>query len=320
MKRLVLIALLGALIVGWLSVPPVEAQKGGVAKDSAGILSGSGSLNTAFTFNLNGGYIAAGDGIRGSGSGSITISGIPSGATVVKALLYWEVLGFIPRAKGVFNGYPIRGQIIGRDVDPCWGLRKITCFRADVTDFVPGNGTYTLSDFPDSGDFGVAPSTEGASLVVVYGDSASPLRTIIINDGCATIGSSGASVTTSLGGFTASASPAAQITYIVGDGQFFSVNEEFTLFNSTTIATDNFDGSDGELWDTDTFNVSSLVSSGDTSATAGIRIEVDCLTWGAAVFAVSSTGGPEFIEAINAAPALSSQHKLTTTWGAIKKR
>jgi len=29
---------------------------------------------------------------------------------------------------------------------------------------------------------------------------------------------------------------------------------------------------------------------------------------------------PEFRDAVNAAPALSAQNKLTTTWGAIKKR
>ncbi|GAI04799.1 unnamed protein product, partial [marine sediment metagenome] len=50
------------------------------------------SLYQRFIFTLPGGYVATGVGMRNRGYGDITISGIPSGSTIEKAYLYWDIL------------------------------------------------------------------------------------------------------------------------------------------------------------------------------------------------------------------------------------
>src|SRR5438132_7351694 len=83
----------------------------------------------------------------------------------------------------------------------------------------------------------------------------------------------------------------ATTTYIVADGQPHPGFGDQTVFNSNVIATDppgSFNGSDGKIWDTDSYNVSALVSVGDTSVTAGLVGLGDCLVHISQVFPASS--------------------------------
>src|SRR5262249_32892605 len=151
-----------------------------------------------------------------------------------------------------------------------------------------GNGVYAVS-FPDAGNFVTAPSTEGASLVVIYKKDGLPNKTILLHDGAVTIPFDGRSVdgssfATTITGFSpASNTPKARITYVVGDGQPF---EDQLFFNGTSLGSNIFSGSSGPLWDNLTFDVSSLISPGTTQVTTFSPIINDCLTFGALVFAI----------------------------------
>jgi hypothetical protein len=128
------------------------------------------------------GYVAAGTGLRNQGSGSITIAGIPSGAKVQKAILYWNVLNSSSPGGGMLvNGASAAGQLVASGPDPCWDGGS-WAFRADVTSQVTGNGSYTLSGYPTGSVSGAnpwngspTPMMEGASLIVFY-ESASTFK------------------------------------------------------------------------------------------------------------------------------------------------
>src|SRR5947209_4223497 len=128
---------------------PAAAQGAGGGSGPGG--SQKNSLNPFLTVTQAGDYAAAGTGMRGTGSGTITIASIPPGATVTQAFLYWATVATTfspPFANGVFNGTPITGVSIGTDGDPCWsGTTTTFAFRANVTALVlpGGNGAYTLT-------------------------------------------------------------------------------------------------------------------------------------------------------------------------------
>jgi uncharacterized protein (DUF2345 family) len=169
---------------------------------------------------LTGDYVSAGVTLRGTGkngiaTGTITIpsatqsaQGIPDGADVVDAFLYWESLENTASASstnGTFNGYSIVGQQIGSDI-PNYTDGAVTgtlrSYRASVNIYLPVgangirivSGPYTVS-LPDSGG-STYPLTEGASLVLVYRVLSPnfPLKSVIIYDGAAQPASSATQV------------------------------------------------------------------------------------------------------------------------------
>ena len=161
---------------------------------------------------VTGDYVSAGVTLRGLGvngkaTRSITIpsyaqsatQGIPDGADVVDAFLYWETVENTPvasSASGSFNGYPIVGQQIGSD-QPGFTDGTLTgtirSYRASVNAYLPvgANGNrivsraYTVS-LPDGGGSAL-PLTEGASLVMVYRvlSPSFPLKSVVLYDGAA---------------------------------------------------------------------------------------------------------------------------------------
>ena len=78
---------------------------------AAGIDVAAGAPTTFANIDVNGGYVAAGVGLRNRGAGTITISGIPSGAVVQAAYLYWSVLG------GAAEPATFRSADLQRDAD-----------------------------------------------------------------------------------------------------------------------------------------------------------------------------------------------------------
>ncbi len=167
------------------------------------------SLNN--NYFLTGDYVSAGVTLRGTGingvaTGSITIpsysasptQGVPDGADIIDAFLYWETLEDTPSASGnsgTFNGYSIVGQQIGNDI-PNYVDGQFTgtirAYRADLNLYLPDGangirfaaGTYTVS-LPDGGS--ALPLTEGASLVLIYRVLSPnfPLKSVVIYDGTA---------------------------------------------------------------------------------------------------------------------------------------
>ncbi len=149
-----------------------------------------------------------GTGVGGIATGTITIAdsttspsasqGVPDGADIIDAFLYWETLEdplLSPSGgSGTFDNYPITGQQIGSDLPYTDGSFSGTLrvYRADVNTYFPAgtngvrfaSGTFTVS-LPDGG--AALPLAEGASLVVIYRVLSPnfPLKSVVIYDGSA---------------------------------------------------------------------------------------------------------------------------------------
>lgn len=281
---------------------------------AAAAAAASGALSTVSSVTVHGGYTAAGVAMRNLGYGTISVAGVPAGATVKSATLMWDVLADSADpsfARGVFGGTAITGTEWASGGSPCWSAGSNFSYEANVTGLVAGNGSYTLTGFASGENDGADPFTsgstppmlEGASLVVVYTLASMPQTTVQIGEG-ATETDSGNAATATLGGLAASASPAAMTTYIVADGQY---GDSAATFNGSTLAGVAFPGADpqavpnysqGNLWDTTTVDVSSLVSPGDTAATLSVTGSDDCLVWVGQVLAVSgapASAGPAYV-------------------------
>ncbi|RXH58100.1 Phage protein [Granulicella sibirica] len=169
-------------------------------------------LSLENNYFLTGDYVSAGVTLRGTGinglaTGTITIptytqsptGGVPDGADIVDAFLYWETLESTPTpssANGTFNNNQITGQQIGSDI-PTYTDGAFTgtlrAYRASVNIYLPAaangiryaSGNYTIT-LPDGGKTAL-PLTEGASLVFIYRVLSPnlPLKSVVLYDGAA---------------------------------------------------------------------------------------------------------------------------------------
>jgi hypothetical protein len=277
-----------------------------VGTDASGqAAAGANSLNFKNNWFLTGDYVVGGVGLRGTGvggtaTGTINIAGVPANADIIAAYLYWETLG--NGANGTFNthGTPVNnivGTALGTTVSPCWDpqLSTITVYRADVLQYFPRdvngrqlvNGSHIVT-LPDSGSNTTAPSTEGASLVIVWRLPGLAYKAIVLYDGAFTIPGSGDTFNVTMLGMyqTSSVNPQARFTPIVGDGQYPTFTNQLS-FNGSTLATNPFSGAQGPMWDNPTYDVSSLVPPNASQVTASSTAQSDCLCFAAAVFSVT---------------------------------
>jgi Mg-chelatase subunit ChlD len=231
---------------------------------------------------------------RGPYTGTdIIVSGIPTGATVECSFLYWctweEKRPPVDSIK--INGNPINEELIGiaTEADPHWlptpWNHTYRGYRADVSAFVTDNGIYAIEGFP-TGYLYDEQKTMGASIVTVYSLSTAPYVTIVIKDGMAVLHERPQSYTVNFSSFVASSDPIAHLTQIAGQSEpDWELDWEY--FNGNLLAQNEMNASDGDLWDTDTYNVSSYVSAGDTHANSTISMENDWIGWVASVFLVT---------------------------------
>ncbi len=270
MKRALLVAFAGALILSWQSSSPISAQ----APDG---------LRFFKNYFITGDYAVGGVGLRGAGvggiaTGSITVGAVPPNADIVAAFLYWQVvstdtLGPDSGNTGVtFNDIPLTTTEgpVGKVLDQagsgaCWvgggapvvGHPKTYTYRAEVLryfDIDPLTGKPRINgehhvQVPDSGIPGILPNALGASLVIVYRDPSLPLNAIVLYDGGFTVGSASPTMSQTVGGFyQPSAAPGARISYIVGSGR--SDRNEQVLVDGNLFLTNPFGAFDGASWDT----------------------------------------------------------------------
>jgi hypothetical protein len=246
------------------------------------------------------GATASGVGLRNRSEGSISIEGLPEGATVTRAVLIWGILydGARPRNTITFDGSRVTADVAATvSGNLCWGDTATVGYAADVTDLVDGNGVFTVSDPPrgitrvDDDPVGVLPYTDGASLIVFYvggGSSSQVLSDFTYNTNTAEpivrrfddVRSQGFDSTLILAG---------------PDGQT-NAGENITISGSGSISlVDTWDGSDsqsgpsfpiGNLWDTDYYDVSSILPAGQTSLSVNNTQTSDCIGVGATVLIV----------------------------------
>jgi hypothetical protein len=109
-------------------------------------------------------------------SGTFVVSGIPSGSTIVEALMYHQEWGY---SVGGTASSTLAGNSLDfippLTHDPEGGL-DLAVYRWDVTTIVAGNGAYSFTT-------GGLEEVYGAALVVVYSNPANPSAEVRINDG-----------------------------------------------------------------------------------------------------------------------------------------
>lgn len=233
---------------------PANGLPPGLTLSSAGVITGTPTTAGLFSFVVQaadaGGHIAtrylsilvpgsshafntdyksAGfGGLRGVGSDAtgVTLSGIPAGARIAKALLYWHgpTNSTDPHANATvtFGGTSVTGTQIGFAYDNNWNMTNSQAYRADVTTVVrtTGNGSYALANFRKAGP----PLVEinGVSLLVFYNDSDDANNRDVYlfdgNDSNVAFGSDPANWSRQMSGITYS-SGSATIELHVSDGQ-----------------------------------------------------------------------------------------------------
>jgi Putative Ig domain len=140
-------------------------------------------LNTDIVMAGVGGMRAIGftSSATATGSGNIVLSGIATGSTITKAFLYWNgpTISTDPTVNATvsFNAISVTGFSIGFASSNCWDpahgsiFANSQSYRADVTAYVAGNGTYALDNFVKRNTNGdVVADINGVSLIVFFND------------------------------------------------------------------------------------------------------------------------------------------------------
>ena len=303
------------VVCGWLSI--ASAMLFASAAEAQSI-----SRYTRLTGNLN--YTATGGSLRtqdnngdacavGSSS-SQSLTGIPAGATIRAAYLYWAGSGGTADNAVTLNGFPITASRTFSETYNNGGtLLPFFGAFADVTSFISGNGTVTFGGLAvntGSPHCGVAAVLAGWSLIVVYERSVEPLRAINIFDGLQYF--RGSSLTLTPDGFRIPTSGIdGKITVVTweGDpGNSTALNgfSESLSFNGTQLddginvpgsdpLIQQYDGTVNTLGvstsygvDVDTYDVSGLLSPGQTTASTDYSAGGDLVLLAAQIVSVTS--------------------------------
>lgn len=225
-KNRTIVLSLGLLVAVLLVSTPVFAA------DPPGDGGGTGADNPLTTsFTLSGNLDIVVDVVPFSyatdPSGTFTISGIPGGSTVVKALVYHQEWEFSAgeTALSWLTGVNL-GAISPFTHDPGGaGGEDLAIYRWDVTPLVTGDGSYA---FTTSG----LERVFGAALVVVYSNPSLPLSEVRINDGAESM-ANGATASTSF--FGVKAGSGKLIIYTEADNEGVQTGETIS-FNGAVVA------------------------------------------------------------------------------------
>jgi len=225
-------------------------------------------------------------GMRGNGTGSITVSGITG--TVTRALLYWNgpTNTTTPSANAAvtFAGTPVTGTNIGVASDNNWGFLNTQSYKADVTSLVSGDGAYSLADFLKPGIADI----NGVALIVFYDDGNSANdRNVVVwngNDSNVTLGPpyNPDPWNQTLAGVPYPGSGAGSLDLVVADGQSIFNDDALVLNGSTLVPAGAIFSGDstppftpGGLWDIKSFDITSFLQSGSNllHLTSGVNAD-----------------------------------------------
>jgi hypothetical protein len=234
-------------------------------------------------------------GMRGIGTGTITVAGVSG--TVNRAVLVWHgptnSANPAANANVTFNGTGITGTNIGLSSPNCWPFQNSQAYQADVTPLVPGNGSYSLTNFVNANA-----DINGASLLVFFTGVPANNRDIVVflgNDSNQVNAYDPAGWQATLNGINYSSGTATQ-RLIVSDGQTFSDNG--LAFNGTVILPPgpNWQGdtvpngasaasTNGGLWDQAAYDVTAQLTPGNNNVTlTDSGSSADCLSLVSVIF------------------------------------
>ncbi len=150
-----------------------------------------GTVAPPVCHQLSGGFdhVAAGTGLRNAGFGTISVRGVPAGAVLIAARLFWSVLAGDDTAiedggqfmEVFFRGHRVSGERVEIIDELCWGNGGYSVhYSADVTRLIPGvmNGDYPVTGFPSSvtdgsdpmrdAEVAALPLAQGVTAVLIY--------------------------------------------------------------------------------------------------------------------------------------------------------
>lgn len=267
-----------ASCLGWLSVAHAD---------------GDGALGPFATMDVAGGVVT----VLGAGTAGRTpgrpVEGVslelvvPDGAAVHRAYLYVNTLG----ADGTeaiqvqFQGAPILLDRIGTGPATCWGPENLNrVYRADVTDVVPGSGTYDLAGFPSSNQR--RDDSQGLALVVVTTvPDSDDITRVWIADGALALDNPADLLAQFDTLLVPDATHGASVHVAVGDGQH---DNSALYFGETVLSENAFPGAQGALYDVRSHSVLELLPARTPNATLRVTSPLDCLSWNVAVMTVSA--------------------------------
>jgi len=288
-----LISASSLLVLSLLVLSPVARAQDGASAPSGG---SNAPSNQTLLYHSQPGTcrdcFAAGITLRASGTpggpGASGVINVPANvaANAVFAQLFWGILDDqVPPNTETFNGTVLARIPSGPvTVSPCWPIANAYAYRADVLPLLQA-GANTLSLFPDSGSPSIAPSTEGASLVVVFNTQTIDKEIFVFNGNDPV----GAALLSSTLNFPpiGPVGIGADLTFIVADGQLAG---DEAYWNG--IALDNGDAFLGldpgpgiGFWDTSMYGVGI-----DAANSTTVESQGDCLNWIATVLCTKRGG------------------------------
>ena len=260
-------------------------------------------LHGFIDYTVTGGSLRTDDRCALIGSSTAAVSGITGGATIRAAYLYWAGSGDTPDNQVQLDATTVTadrtfiGQYrLGQDFDYFSGF-------ADVTALVQakGNGNYTFTGLTvdASGKYcSSRAALSGWTLVVVYEHATLTPKTLVLYDGLDIERNNATNYT--LSGIYATAPPTGKTSFLVWEGDAgFTSSAEYFQFNGTdqidalnpvqsiynsTINTLGLIDQFG--LDLDTFDVSTLISTGDTTADTVLSVGPDMVILNALVLQV----------------------------------
>lgn len=257
---------------------------------------------------------------HGTTGGAIQLPADVAVGSIQWAGLYWTILADEPPNNAVnLNGELVTPVALPVGPSPCWKEISTYAYFADVTGLATP-GTNIVAGLDDSGELGVAPESEGASLVVVYASEDNEAREIIVMDGNDVVTTCGAQFDNAIP-VTSPAGLSANLYLIGADGQTgpeYPFADDNQLWNGAALGDgDDFDASDpaspgaasGVGWDSDAQPSGwAVVTGGGNTASVNTLCTIggDCVAWIATVLEV------------RVRPCGSSNATDPTTWGRVK--
>jgi hypothetical protein len=198
-------------------------------------------------------------------------AGLPATATIVRAALYWTVIGAaVPTV--TFAGTAVTGVELGQTGTTCSRGNNFM-YRADVTALAVGQTTATFALPSD-----LVAKGRGASLVITYANSADARNNFVaIQDGAFVLGANSAASTTITGMTIRPGFDKATAINLMANGQPFA--EELAVQGTSFGEGPTFSAANGAMWDNRIEDISSVILGGETSVTTTVTSADTCLAW-----------------------------------------
>ena len=236
-----------------------------------------------------------------TGSSTAALSGIPAGGSVLAAYLYWAGSGSTVDSQVTLDGAPLtadrtftsRFVLSPNNFDFFGGFKDVT---AAVQAKRNGNYTFSGLTVDTTGQYcSLQAVIAGWSLIVIYEDSAASGKTLVVYDGFDLERNNSTSYL--LSGIHAVAPTEAKTSFLLWEGdESLGGVQELLRFNGTNLSdalnpiNNVYNGTINTLptttaygVDLDTFDVSSRVSDGDTSASNTVSVGPDLVILNAVV-------------------------------------